>query len=229
MKYTLLLLLFLPMITLAEPGDRGHFIEAWEAIQKNSALVESFDKVDDGEYLIKFKHIPYEGPLVLLTADVENNPPYGMATQFTKTGFVEIDLPGAMDNILQKYSRSFHKWAQHNTLHFDATRNLWVDQEAFTAAFMEDKDAFDGGVAFSILEYWDYILAAILFYFLWSAVISNKRTKSALKLQEEAFKKSIELSETSIQLQTQALDAGRTAHEKTNHLLAELLAEIKAK
>ena len=70
MRIILLLMLF-PIMAVASNGDRQGFLSAWENHQTNSETVEEFEKISEGKYYIKFKSLPYEGELILLTYEVE--------------------------------------------------------------------------------------------------------------------------------------------------------------
>lgn len=226
MKY-LIFALFFSQLALAEAGDKEHFLKSWEEIQSKSGAFETFTKVSDSEYNIKFKSIPYEGTLVILASDVQDNPSYSDSDGFGKMGYVEVDLPGAPADLTEKYSRTYYKWAQSNTLYYNSKTATWVDATEYSKSFKNK----EGGIGFklwtSIFEYWSYILILIMLYFLWSTIVNNHRTKKALKNQEEAIRKSLEISEQSLQIQSQAIQSGRESHQKTNELLAEILEELR--
>lgn len=196
-------------------------------MQTKSGAFESFTKVSDSEYTVKFKTIPYEGTLKILASDVQESPSYGNADGFSKMGYVEVDLPGAPADLTEKYSRTYYKWAQNNTLYYNSKTATWVDATEYSKSFKNKDGSFGFKLWTSILEYWSYILILIVLYFLWSTIVNNHRTKNALKNQEEAVKKSLELSEQSLQTQNQAVQSAREAHQRTNELLGEILEELK--
>lgn len=226
MKYIIFALLF-SQLAFAEAGDKEHFLTSWEDMQVKSGVFETFTKVSDAEYNVKFKAIPYEGRLVILASDLQDNVSYGASDTFDKMGYVEVDLPGAPADLTEKYSRTYYKWAQNNTLYYNSKTATWVDAVEYSKSFRGK----DGGLGFklwtSILEYWSYILILIVLYFLWSTIVNNHRTKNALKTQEEAIKKSLELSEQSLNIQSEAIQTSRETHQRTNELLGEILEELR--
>ncbi|MFT6987252.1 MAG: hypothetical protein ACJAT7_003106 [Psychromonas sp.] len=224
-----LLLLLLPLYGNAQSADKESFLSAWEQNQSNSALVEDFRKISDGNYHIKFKNLPYEGELLLLTYDVESIP-YGLEdSNFNTTGYVEIDIPGAMDELMQKYSRTYYKWAQNNVLYYDSKSGSWVSPEVYSSAYKDDTTSIGDAIYVTIFEYWSYALIGIILYFLWSTVVNNKRTKTAIKHQEEVLEKSLKLSEESIELQKKSIDECIKLHENTNKLLLQISNQIEPK
>ncbi|MFO1389409.1 hypothetical protein [Cellvibrio sp.] len=226
MKY-LLFAIFFAQLAFAEAGDKEHFLKSWEEMQSKSGAFETFTKVSDSEYNVKFKTIPYEGTLKILVSDVQESPSYGNADGFSKMGYVEVDLPGAPADLTEKYSRTYYKWAQNNTLYYNSKTATWVDATEYSKSFKNKEGSFGFKLWTSVLEYWSYILILIVLYFLWSTIVNNLRTKNALKNQEEAIKKSLQLSEQSLQIQSQAIQSSSEAHQRTNELLGEILEELK--
>ncbi len=228
MRVILLLALF-SMFAFAQSDEKESFLSAWESNQSNNDSVEAFKKISDGKYYIKFKSLPYEGELILLTYEIEDMPYVPEESSFTKSGYVEVDIPEAMDDLVQKYSRTYHKWAQNNTLYFDSKAESWVTAEKFTASFRDDFDSSEGDLLVTIYEYWGYALIGIILYFLWSTIINNKRTKNAIARQEEVLEKSFKLSEESIAIQKKSIEESIELHKNTNKLLSDILMLIEKK
>jgi len=208
----------------AEPGDKNDFLSAWEKIQTNHSQIESFEKLDESKYKIKFSNLPYEGELVIVAYDVEEfaYSPTG-ESDFKKTGYVEIDLPDALEELAVKYSRTYYKWAESNTLYYNQKTQKWVSQKQYNEYLMSDENGQTLGGLYWIWEYWSYILVFIILYFFISSVIGNKKIKESLDLQKESVAQANELSKASME----AIEKSLTQHEKTNELLAELLEETR--
>ena len=208
----------------AEPGDKNDFLSAWEKIQSSNSQVESFEKIDELKYKIKFSSLPYEGELAIVAYDVEefNYSPVG-ESDYNKTGYVEIDLPDALEELAVKYSRTYYKWAESNTLYFNQKTQQWVTQKQYNEYLMSDENAVNFGGLFWLWEYWDYLLALIILYFVVSSVLGNKKIKESLDLQKESVEQANELSKASMD----AIEKSLSQHERTNELLAELIEEVK--
>jgi hypothetical protein len=201
------------------PQDKESLLTAWENIQKNSTQVESFEKTDKGRYNIKFSTLPFEGKLVVLGSDTEDIAYGGTNKAYTKAGYLEIDLVGAPDNLMNKYSRSYYKWTASNTLYFNNETSQWVSQKEYTDDLVRNTDVVSDDLLISLFNYWDYFFAAILLYFLISVIINNKRVKESVKIQKEA----VQDMQKSIVSQNEAIEL----HKETNEILGHMLEELK--
>jgi len=219
-----LLLLFISTSLLAKPGDKDDFLSAWEKIQTNNSQVESFEKLSDLKYKIKFSNLPYEGELVIVAYDVETfDYNFTGESNFNKTGYVETNLPDTLEELAVKYSRTYYKWAEFNTLYFNKKTQQWVGQKQFNNYLLSDEYDQNSGELFWLWEYWDYLLALIIIYFVISSVLGNKKIKESIELQKESVEQANKLSKASME----AIEKSLGQHEKTNELLAELLEETR--
>ncbi|MDI9244200.1 hypothetical protein [Marinobacter sp. CHS3-4] len=222
-------LMFFPMLAYSEAGDKNSFLAAWENHQRDSESVKEFRKLSNNKYHINFENLPYEGDLILLTYDVDEIPYGPKGSRFTKTGYVEVDIPDAMDELMQKYSRTYYKWAQNNTLYFDSNSKTWVDAQEYASSLGEDSTSIGDKLFVTIYEYWSYALIAIILYFLWSTIINNKRSKEAIEKQEKALEESLKLSEESIRQQKQSVAESIELHKETNRVLSKILEHVEKK
>jgi len=225
MSYLKILALFLFSTSVfAEAGDKRDFLLAWEKIQSSNSQVESFEKIDDLKYKIKFTSLPYEGELVVVAYDVET---FEFSTtgesDFNKTGYVEIDLPDALEELAVKYSRTYYKWAESNTLYYNQKTQEWISQKQYNEYLMNEGSEETFGALFWLWEYWSYILVFIILYFFVSSVLGNKKIKESLDLQKESVEQANILSKASME----AIEKSLSQHERTNELLVELIEEVK--
>lgn len=227
MKFLLLIFLFFPLVSYCEIGDKESFLTAWEKRQSSSELVEVFQKVSDKTYHIKFATLPYEGELHLLIYEVEDIEYLPKNSSFTKTGYVEIDIPNEMSNLMEKYSRTYFKWAENNNLYFDSESQSWVSQKDYSSSVRAAGPSTSDKVFIAVFEYWSYALIVIILYFFWSTVVNTKRTKRAIKVQEDMLVKSLSISEESISIQKSAIQQSAELHKKTNETLLSILNEVK--
>ena len=202
-------------------SDRENLLLAWENIQKNQPQVESFQKVSDGKYKIKFSVLPYDGELVVLTYDTEDvNFDFIKDNPFSKRGYVNVDLVDADEKTLNKYGRSYFKWIQSNTLYLNMETKKWVSSEEYTNYITEaTKEKTQNNVLFFLSGYWDYILLIIFAYFIFTGISGNKLFKKSLKMQSD----SVADMEQIKKVQDEAI----TLHKETNQLLREMLDELK--
>jgi len=168
--------------------DKESFLVAWENIQKNSDQVEYFKKIEKGKYKIKFSTLPFEGELVVLGYEVEDRPVTGTNKSYTKTGYVEVDLVDAPENMVTKYKRSYHKWFGMNDLYFNSVTSRWVTVKKYNKDFLaRRKDIRSGDFIYTLLENWVYILVGIPFFLLYLLVLNSKRLTGLIKKHDEAM------------------------------------------
>lgn len=219
MKHFIGILLLL-ISNLSYAQNKESFLAAWENIQKNSEQVESFENTEKGRYKIKFTTLPFEGELVVLDYDVEDRPFVGTNKSYTKTGYVEVDLVGAPENMMTKYSRSYHKWIATNNLYFNSVTSTWVTVKKFNKDFVaRRKDRWSGNLSYILLENWVYILPAIILFLLFSLILNSKRLKGLVKNHNKAM---LDM-QASIAMQNE----GVKLHKETNEILVNILKELK--
>lgn len=103
MKYYLgIILMTLSFSSLSQ--EKESFLAAWENTQNNSEEVALFERLDEKKYRIKFTTLPYEGELLVFSYGVDDID-YGLGDSvYTKSGYVEVDLPGAPEDMMVKYN-----------------------------------------------------------------------------------------------------------------------------
>ena len=186
-----------------QASDEASFIQAWEKLQETSKEVEVFTKTDEKKYHVKFTTLPYEGELHVLAVGVET---FNSGSKENTTGYVEIDLPAASDELMQKYSRTYYKWAQNNSLYFDEESKKWLTPEQYTNSLKVEPEESEISPLFLIIfEYWNYLLILIILYFFISQVVNNRRIKESFEIQKQTSIEAIKL------------------HNETNKLLKEIL------
>lgn len=203
-------------------GEEEDFILAWESIQSGHSEVESFEKIEDRKYKVKFKTLPFEGELIVLAYDVEDVDFVMEGSPFSKSGYVEIDLVGFSDESMSKYSRSYYKWAQDNELHFDSINNQWVTSKEYRLALsnsVNTDDALPSKFFLILIEYWNYVLVGIILYFFFSQISNSKRAKESVQYQQKAID---DMANTKLLMQ-QSLDM----HKETNRLLESIHNQLK--
>ncbi|MBA3028827.1 MAG: hypothetical protein FP816_08450 [Desulfobacteraceae bacterium] len=216
MKQFLYLILFI-FAGHAMADERGDLLKSWENLQKTSAALEYFKKSQDGTYKVKFKIIPYEGLLTVLAYDVEDIAYGSVDTKYRKMGYVEVELSKTDESFMNKYGRIYYKWAQSNTLYLNAETGAWDSSKAYSDSLMtEANKSMPGSFTLFFFEYWNYLLAIIILYFLISQIINSKRVKASMALQNKA----VEESRAFMQLAVET-------SKKANEILENILSEIK--
>ena len=207
----------------AYSDDRADLLVAWENIQKSHKQVESFDKVSQGKYKIKFSVLPFEGELVVLTYDTEDIEfNLGNDNPYTKTGYFNIELVGADEKKLTKYGRAYYKWLSSNTLYLNSKTEKWVASSEYTKYFSDiAKDQTQNNFLSFLSGYWDFILIFIIAYFIISTISGNKQLKKSLQIQNDAAAGMDEVKK----IQDDAMEL----HKETNKILGEILKELKDK
>jgi len=215
----LLLLLAFSMQTLANE-QKATLLEAWENLQKNSSDIEQFKKISDKKYWIKFATLPYEGELVVLAYNVEDVDFAPEGSPYTKTGYVEVDLVDASAERIAKYARTYSKWGQNNTFFLNDVTGKWDTLQTWQKQLeMDLEENTPSSWLLNILEYWDYLFAALIIYFFFTMVFGNKHMKESITLQKKAMD---DFDQTK-----RYMEESRMLHGKTNQLLAEILQELK--
>jgi hypothetical protein len=215
MKHILYLVLFM-FAGYALADERTDLLKSWETLQKNSEALEYFQKNEDGTYKVKFKIIPYEGSLTVLAYDVEDIAYGSVDTKYRKMGYVEVELSNADESFMNKYGRLYYKWAQSNTLYLNGETGAWDSAKAYSESLMtEANESMPGSLTLLFFEYWNYILAVIIIYFLISQIINSKRVKVSMAMQNKAF----EDSRAFMQL---AVETSKKANETLENILSEI-------
>lgn len=205
----------------AHSSDRDNLLLAWENIQKNNPQVESFNKISEGKYKIKFSVLPFDGELDVLTYDTEDvDFDYVKDNPYTKRGYVNVDLVGADEKTLIKYGRSYSNWYTSNTLYQNKESGKWISSNEYTKFITEaTKEKTQNNFLFFLSGYWDYILLAIFVYFIFSGITGSKLFKKSIKLQSDAV--------SDMEQFKKVQDEAIALHKETNRLLNEMLEEIK--
>ena len=101
-------------------------------------------------------------------------------------GYVEIDLTDADDELMAKYGRIYYKWAQNNTLYLNSTTKTWDSSTVYTQSLMQDAEKYTPN-SFTMLffEYWNYLLAVVIIYFVFAQIKNSKRVKESIYMQEK--------------------------------------------
>lgn len=184
--------------------DKASLLAAWEHIQKNHSEVKSFEKISDNHYKIKFVNMPFEGELVILAYGIEDLDYYSTnSNAYTKSGYFEVELVGATEDMLKKYRMTYSKWSDDSNLYFNSENREWETRKIFTKNQM--KKFKESNVKSVLSKYKNYLLFAFLLYFLFIHIKHNKRMKETMDRQNEAIK----------------------LHYETNKLLKDLLIEMK--
>lgn len=200
-------------------SDKESFLSAWEGIQKNSAEVAQFEKVVDRIYHIKFTTLPFEGELRVLAYDVDELKYTGFSgDEYSLSGYVELELVGAPEDLIQKYNRTYYKWAENNNLFYHSKSGRWVTGREYSES-VQSELTDDTGVLFWFAEYSTYILIGLFLYILYTLFFGNKHLKTSIEQQKQALD---DMEETKKHMQ----DA-LSLHKETNQILNEILKELK--
>lgn len=226
MRFFLILAMLLPTLAYAQSGDRQGFLVAWEAFQAQSDTVKEFRKLSDGKYHIKFTTLPYEGELTLLVYDVEDYEHAIRGSAITKTGYAEVDLSDSAEDLIEKYGRTYYKWAQLNNLYFDSESEKWLTSNQYTDLMSDEANSRSGRFLSALSDYSGFVLFGILLYFLWATILSDRRAKQSIKLQQEGIEKSKEWAEESLRLQKTSIDESIALQKQANQTLSSILEKL---
>lgn len=198
MKYFFVIIISMSFNAFSQ--DKENFLVAWENLQKSHSEVELFEKTSDKHYKIKFVNIPFEGELVVLAIGVEDMNYYSRNNPYLKSAYIEIELKGASDSMLKKYSRTYASWADGNTLYLNGLTNQWLTRTVFAKNQITqfDENKFKD-------QYKNYVIGFLLFYFLFVHIRHNRRVKESINRQVEAM----------------------DLHDETNKLLKDILTKMK--
>lgn len=216
MRFLITCVLYVFCLTAsATAPDRASLLSAWEASQRNLPLVAELTKQGEDAYHIKFAKLPFEGTLQILSVDINDMGNHN--NDITHYGYVEIDLVNLPKDFIQKYEHSYYKWKDDHNLYFNSKTQQWLDTKAYQAQIeATNLNATPQNWFWSLLQYWDYILMAILAFFVFSQISNNKKVKQSIALQEEAFS-----------LQAKAIQESTNLHKETNAHLKALIDLLK--
>jgi len=224
MKMPIKLLTMLVFALVSFPAlssDRASFLVAWEKVQQDSTDISRFEKIGDKRYQIEFVTLPFEGELVVLAYDVEDISTTGFVNNdFTKTGYVEVDLVDAPDDLMTKYNRTYYKWIQSNTLYYNNKTDTWVSAKEYGKQLQSlFEEEGPGGMLFLLTEYWGYLLLALFIYIAYTLFFSNKHVKQSIEQQKQAL--------DDMDYTKQHLQEALELHRQTNEILNTILEELK--
>lgn len=212
---SLYLTVCLLVASIASAQDSSAVIERWEQVQRESDLVASFDKIDEGRYQISFGKMPFEGELVVHSVDIEPYPESDYLP-FSQSAYVTAELIDLPDNFIAQFENLYFRWQQSNQLYFEPKAQAWFSADEYQEVIAQiDYDEIHApSLAWQVLAYWEFVFVAIVLYFFVSTLSGNRRVKRSLQIQQE-----------SVELQKQSVEQAIALHRETNELLKQLLAK----
>lgn len=215
MKFFITLLFcFISSLAHSDDFSKESFINAWQSKQLAGKHIESLTEKDIDLFEVKFSKLPYEGELKILSVELEEF--NDIDGEIGGYGFAEIDLVDAPNDFITKYENTFYKWKESNTLYFNKVSGTWITAEDYRS-HLKDQPQQNINWLWSILNYWDLILAFILFYFVISQFTNNRKINKSLEIQQQALEHQIE-----------SINKASALHKQTNDLLKELIRENKS-
>ena len=215
------MLLYMISLTASANDPKAGLLQAWETLQSTSVELEAFRKISDKKYWVKFSSLPYEGELAILAYGTEEVNYGGLdRIPYSLTGYVEVDLVDASSEETAKYARTLAKWQQSNTLFYNQETRAWESYQAYRETLQQQTDelAPSSGLLL-VFEYAEYILFAVLFYFLYVVINNNTRVKKSIALQEQAL--------TDVEASKRIMKESLVLQRETNQLLQEILRSVQ--
>lgn len=215
----LFLICFYTIQTVAD-DSKSALLATWEEYQAASDDLVEFKKLSDKRYRVKFNALPYEGEMQVLAYDVEEIDYDTSGSPYSKIGYVEVDLVDTSAEQLNKYSRSYSRWVQSNTLFYNQSNHAWDPLPVYRKQLeLQAEEAIPNGFWGWMIDYSSYLLLAVLCYFLYAMVVNDRRVKKSVALQQQAMRE--------VEVTRRYMEESSGLHKQTNRLLEQILEALK--
>jgi hypothetical protein len=188
-KVSIFLIMFLFTVSaFGAAPTTADLMAAWENNVKNRADTDEFKKIGKDVYKYKSKKFDYDGTIKIIDTMISDAK---VQNKDFKSGTIQFELPGLSPEISKKVS--FQDWRMNMTmLMFDVESNRWLNYKEYSqvTAKMLDKDM--ASRKSSRFSYYDLLLVALSFLFVFAFIQSRKYTKSMSAQYKQAIQDSRE-------------------------------------
>ncbi len=214
MKKILVLLLVLSPAAFASEPDRASLIAAWEAYVRGMPSTAKLESLGGDRYEFSDTELEFDGELRINGVLIRAHETYGVDTEFSHFGMIELELVDLPPEQLGTYLYSY--WlADRQTLHYSTEREGWVDPKAYQQSFTSPGSVTGSwSLLMFMLDYgiWILLVALIISVFVFLNR-QQRKSKSLMDDSEDINKMARENIERANRLQEETADINKMARE----------------
>lgn len=182
-KILLLVLLLSPAAFAAEP-DRASLIAAWEEYVRGIPTTGKLEALGDDRYALVDSELEFDGELKINGVLIRAQENYGVETEFSHFGMIELELVDLPTERLGSYLYSY--WlADRQTLYYSTERAGWVDAKAYQQSFTSPGSVVGSrSLLMFVMDYGIWILLVGLIISVY--VFLNRQQRSSKSLMDDS-------------------------------------------
>ncbi len=184
MKKILVLLLLLSPAAFASEPDRASLISAWEEYVRDLPSTGKLEALGDDRYALADTELEFDGELKINGVLIREQEDYGVETEYSHFGMIELELVDLPAERLGSYLYSY--WlADRQTLYYSTERAGWVDSKAYQQSFTSPGSVTGSwSLLMFVIDYGIWILLVALIISVY--VFLNRQQRSSKSLMDDS-------------------------------------------
>ncbi len=214
MTRVIVLLLLLSSAAFADQPDQASLIAAWEEYVRSLPATGKLESLGDDRYAIEDSELDFDGELRIKGVLIRPADNYGVETEFSHFGMIELELVDLPPEQLGTYLHSY--WlADRQMLHYSTERGAWVDPKAYQQSFTSPGSVTGSwSLLMFMIDYGIWILLVALIISVYVFLNRQQRkSKSLMDDSEDINKMARENIERADRLQDETAEINKMARE----------------